>query len=683
MSRPSVSGVVDLLEAAGTAMPEDALVAVAGDLPESGEAGRRFVHFEPAPGTQSLDSAGAIVELERSRTRGAGFLMLPAPTNAWLDELALFGDHCRSRYDLIFESTALGAVLDLRRGAAAATEPRPEAEAASVDGETAEAEEAPDALDALARSLAQLVRRDGFTADEFRTFEGHGVHVTPVHFHNPIPDTAQLSDQVWTPSELVGIDMNDDEQLRLLREVFPRFRSEYETLPNAPTDDHAAFHFGNGLFDGTDALVLYCMLRHLRPRRVIQVGSGYSTRLAAQAALANGSTELVCIEPCPDEVLQEGFVGLTSLITEQVEEVSLDLFTALEADDVLFIDSSHAVRIGGDVAFLFLEVLPRLQPGVAVQVHDVFLPHQYPREWVVDELRFWNEQYLLQAFLASNSAFRVLLANSYLQERYPEILRSTFPTSPWWGGGSFWFERRRDSPMQGGGTTRVAESKDRHDAPTVASKIRHGARPEASESTKDLTLRELGSRAGTDKAEPRRTILNLYEQHLRALREEPLTLLEIGVFRGESLRMWRDYFPLGRIYGVDIDADAMQHEDERIRVFIGPQSDGAFLENVVAESGKLDIIIDDGSHLASDQICSLLHLWPHLKPGGYYIVEDTHTSYLSDYHMGLRQPGTTIELLKSVVDDVHAMWHDGEVTLPQCEWVVFANEACLIRKLVD
>ena len=141
--------------------------------------------------------------------------------------------------------------------------------------------------------------------------------------------------------------------------------------------------------------------------------------------------------------------------------------------------------------------------------------------------------------------------------------------------------------------------------------------------------------------------------------------------------------PSGRIYGVDIDADAMQYEDERIRVFIGSQSDSAFLDNVVAESGRPDIIIDDGSHLASDQIGSLLHLWPHLKPGGYYIVEDTHTSYLSDYGMGLGQPGTAIELLKSVVDDVHAMWHDGEVTLPQCEWVVFANEACVLRKLAS
>jgi Methyltransferase domain len=433
----------DLLNAAADAIPEDALVAVAGGLPDSGETGRRFVSFPAAARAGDLDSASAIVELERGRASGAGFLMLPAPRSAWLDELALFGEHCRSRYDVIFESAALGAVLDLRREAAARTGSLPATEAASIDEETARHEEGHDALDVLARSLSQLLMRGGFTADEFRTFERHGVHVTPVDFYGPIPDTAELSRQVWVPSELVGIDMNDDEQLRLLREVFPQFRNEYESLPTGPTGDDTAFHFGNGMFDGTDALVLYCMLRHLRPRRVIEVGSGYSTRLAAQAARANGSTELICIDPRPDESVREGYAGITSVITERVEEVPLDLFTGLGADDILFIDSSHAVRTGGDVAFLYLEVLPRLQPGVVLQVHDIFLPHQYPREWMFQQLRFWNEQYLLQAFLSFNSDFRVLLANSYVETRHPGVLQEAFPKAPWWGGGSLWMQRKR------------------------------------------------------------------------------------------------------------------------------------------------------------------------------------------------------------------------------------------------
>src|SRR5207247_5820903 len=98
----------------------------------------------------------------------------------------------------------------------------------------------------------------------------------------------------------------------------------------------------------------------------------------------------------------------------------------LQSGDVLFIDSSHTVKIGGDVNYLFLEVLPRLKPGVIVHVHDIFLPFEYPREWVRDDFRFWAEQYLLQAFLTFNSEFQVLMANNYLNHSYAKVLRRAF-----------------------------------------------------------------------------------------------------------------------------------------------------------------------------------------------------------------------------------------------------------------
>jgi Methyltransferase domain len=443
----NVISATDLVKAAADAIPDDAVIAVAGELPQTEAKGKVFVPFEPG----SFDSAGAIVELERSRTKGTVFLALTAPTNAWLDELPLFGDHCRSRYEVIFESADLGAVIDLRRPAAADSERNEEAQEENLDdGDTGvKPEENVDSLETLAVALARFVRDGAYSSEEFRRFERHGVHVTPVHFYSPIPDTAHLGDEIWQrESDLVGVDMNVEMQLHLVSEIFPQFRDEYEALLSAPSEDPSRFYLGNGLFDGTDALVLYCMLRHLKPRRVIEVGAGFSTRLAAQAALANGSTELVCVDPFADPVLQEGIPGLTTLIPSRVEELPLDLFLDLKENDVLFIDSSHVARTGGDVTFLFLEVLPRLQLGVVVQVHDVFLPFDYSRDWVVDALRFWNEQYVLQAFLAFNSAFRVLLANSYLHARYPDVLPNTFPTSPWWGGGSLWFQRRPDSAAE-------------------------------------------------------------------------------------------------------------------------------------------------------------------------------------------------------------------------------------------
>jgi hypothetical protein len=117
-------------------------------------------------------------------------------------------------------------------------------------------------------------------------------------------------------------------------------------------------------------------------------------------------------------------------------------FEHIQEGDVLFIDTSHVVRTGGDVNFLFLEVLPRLNPGVIVHVHDIFLPFEYPREWILEQKRFFSEQYLLHAFLLFNSSFEVLLANSFLAHHHNEAFRRTFPNSPWWGGGSFWVRRK-------------------------------------------------------------------------------------------------------------------------------------------------------------------------------------------------------------------------------------------------
>jgi Methyltransferase domain len=184
------------------------------------------------------------------------------------------------------------------------------------------------------------------------------------------------------------------------------------------------------------------MVRHFKPRTIIEVGSGYSSLICGRAAAMNGDSALVCIEPFPLDFLLQGFPGFRSLIQKNVQNVEIEFFSQLDSGDILFLDSSHTVKIGGDVNYLFLEVLPRLKPGVIVHVHDIFFPFDYPRDWVLNKCRFWTEQYLLQAFLAFNSDFEVLLCNSYLAHSYLEEFKATFSHSPWWGGGSFWMRRR-------------------------------------------------------------------------------------------------------------------------------------------------------------------------------------------------------------------------------------------------
>jgi hypothetical protein len=191
------------------------------------------------------------------------------------------------------------------------------------------------------------------------------------------------------------------------------------------------------------------MIRHYKPRRIIEIGSGYSTRCAASAIVRNRQIdpqyecELIAIEPYPDNVLKTGFPGFTRLIPLNLQEVPLSDFEKLQKNDILFIDSSHVLKIGSDVQYEYLELLPRLSSGVLVHLHDIFLPREYPKRWVIQQHKFWNEQYLLQAFLSFNSGFETVWAGGYIHNKYPEKIieafsfRNTNSESP----GSYWIRR--------------------------------------------------------------------------------------------------------------------------------------------------------------------------------------------------------------------------------------------------
>jgi hypothetical protein len=290
-------------------------------------------------------------------------------------------------------------------------------------------------------TIAALVR-SGAHERHFAKWEEMGFHVTPAQYYQPIPDTRELPEELWAKRhEMVGVDLNEAFQVHLLTEVFPRYREEYRTFAQEKGAVAHEYYNNNGFFIGADAPVLHCLVRHFKPRRVIEIGSGFSTMVAAAAARRNPATEVIAIEPYPNEMLRRGFPGLTRLVESKAEDVDISLFSSLEENDILFIDSSHVVRTGGDVNFIYLELLPRLKPGVLVHLHDIFLPAEYPREWVMDKHIFWTEQYLLHAFLAFNSAFRVLFGTAMMLERHYETMRATFPEVPWPGGASFWIQR--------------------------------------------------------------------------------------------------------------------------------------------------------------------------------------------------------------------------------------------------
>lgn len=276
-----------------------------------------------------------------------------------------------------------------------------------------------------------------------------GIHVTPNHFYWPIPDTRFLKEELWTKrSKMPGVEINDEKQINLLREFVEKFKSEYDRFPRRPTGVPHQYYLDNRGFVSVDGEVLYCMIRYFKPRRIFEIGSGNSTRLSAQAILRNREEDghdctLIAFDPYPDSLLRTGFPGLSECITTRIEDVPLSRFTELEPNDILFIDSSHVLRIGGDVYYEYLEILPSLNVGVLVHLHDIFLPMEYPKEWVLGKKWFWNEQYVLQAFLAFNRSFEVLWAASYMHLQHPEKLERAFQSydrSRVWPG-SFWIKR--------------------------------------------------------------------------------------------------------------------------------------------------------------------------------------------------------------------------------------------------
>ena len=281
----------------------------------------------------------------------------------------------------------------------------------------------------LAAGVARLQWRWGpqNLPRSFRAWNARGVLPVPFHYYHPVFDPEALPPSVWTrESSLAAVDLRVEQQLQLVDQF--RYCDELRRFP-LHGKAGSGFRYLNGMFGPGDAEILYSVIRHFRPRRMIEIGSGNSTLLAKAALDLNRAeghhAEHICIEPYSAPWLAD--LGLTQLIRERVETLDPAFFQQLDNNDILFIDSSHVVRTGGDVVFEYLEVVPRLRPGVLVHVHDIFLPFEYPLVWPRDMKMFWTEQYLVQAFLAFNAEFEIVLAVSYLNAHHREALARAAP----------------------------------------------------------------------------------------------------------------------------------------------------------------------------------------------------------------------------------------------------------------
>lgn len=271
--------------------------------------------------------------------------------------------------------------------------------------------------------------------------------VPPGHFYSPIVSTAEVArdqQRIFGDAERApaGIAMNEAAQLELLA----AFEGIYPSIDFPRQGDGAhRYYYENPAYSYSDAITLHCMMRHFRPRRIIEVGSGYSScmMLDTRERHLGGAVDITFIEPYPELLLslvgpQER--GSLAVIPQRVQDVPLDTFGQLQAGDFLFIDSTHVSKTGSDVNYLFFEVLPALNPGVHVHVHDIFYPFEYPRDWVMGG-RSWNEAYVLRAFLQFNAAFSITFMNTFLQQRHRERFAARMPLCLQNTGGSIWLRR--------------------------------------------------------------------------------------------------------------------------------------------------------------------------------------------------------------------------------------------------
>jgi len=273
-----------------------------------------------------------------------------------------------------------------------------------------------------------------------------GIWQPPGHFYSPIPSISQLKmdeEEIFAaPPGIRGVDLNEKTQLELLRQL----GTYYPEQPFAAqaTPGRRCF-FENPNYSYGDAIVLYCMIRHLRPQRIVEVGSGYSScvMLDTNELFFDNSIACTFIDPYPQllrDLIHESDHDRIRILGKQVQHIDDAVFRELQPSDILFIDSSHLAKTGSDLNYLVFKILPLLREGVYIHFHDIFYPFEYPKDWVY-EGRAWNEAYLLRAFMQYNRAFQIQFFTSFLVEKHHEIFESLMPLCVKCPGANLWLKK--------------------------------------------------------------------------------------------------------------------------------------------------------------------------------------------------------------------------------------------------
>jgi len=268
----------------------------------------------------------------------------------------------------------------------------------------------------------------------------------PGHFYSPVPsldEVCEREDIIFAaPDKLQGINLNRAGQVALFEAMSPYYA---EQPFRTEKTDGLRFYFDNPNFKWGEAIILYCLMRHAQPKRLIEIGCGYSSCaiLDINEHIFNNSIETIFCEPYPDlllSLLNEGDREPIQIVPQPIQWIDKSLFSQLQENDILLVDSTHVCKTGSDVNHIFFEVLPSLASGVYIHFHDIYYPFEYPKEWVYQR-RAWNEAYLLRAFLQFNFAFEIAFHNQYFNLFETQRLQNKMPLCAMHAGSSLWLRK--------------------------------------------------------------------------------------------------------------------------------------------------------------------------------------------------------------------------------------------------
>ena len=246
----------------------------------------------------------------------------------------------------------------------------------------------------------------------------------PGHFYSVIPHITE--DYNNNDTKFLNLDFNEESHKFILNEIetyLVNFDKEFGHKDVLKRYDNLQYTLLNGAFEWMDARLLHYFLQKNKPRKIIEIGSGNSTLLTYNTKkMFNLDFDIICIEPYPSDYLKKlNNIGEINLIESCLQDINLNIFTLLNKNDILFIDSSHVLKLDSDVMFYFTKIFPLLNNGVLIHIHDIFFPYDYPFNWL-KQGRFWNEQYFLYVFLQYNTKFKIKFCNSYAGYKYHDTL---------------------------------------------------------------------------------------------------------------------------------------------------------------------------------------------------------------------------------------------------------------------